>query len=534
MRRVLASVAHGTPEVRPPNEQHTKFDYLFDDIVSDPTKHLPASANTVAALKKLGSTMVEPANSDLNSNSPIPPIYTYWGQFVDHDSTANTDRDGVTSNITKDPLVPLHPDVVRKNLENLREPSLNLDSLYGDGPHAKQTGDDEFVPYEGIKLKLGEAVVADGIPGDRIPPVNDLARDLPRKHDTNDPKNIGVAMIGDARNDENLVVAQIHVAFIRFHNAAVDWIKKKSPEKKDDEVFELAKSLTQWSYQWVVVHDFLKTVAIPSIVDKVLENKGDGLLRLGYRGTYMPLEFSVAAYRFGHSMVRPEYDWNRNFGRPGKVIGNAPFDLLFQFTGKPSAGDRFKGQPRLPFNWIAEWDRMVDKKSQFPDRFARRIDTQIAPPLGVLRNEGNDDKTSPDIRALLKQLAERNLLRGYLLSLPTGQAVAEKLGVKPLTADEMTEGSSAPRIQALKEGGFIERTPLWFYVLRESEVRAGGKSLGEIGSRIVAETIIGHIRNDSSSYLNQKGWDPSKGVLLKNGRPVESIPDFLRFAGVLA
>src|SRR5690606_36793861 len=141
----------------------------------------------------------------------------------------------------------------------------------------------------------------------------------------------------------------------------------------DGEVFLRARDLLRWTFQWVVVHDFLRTVTADLVVDQVLTADQDRL-QLPTRGLYMPLEFSVPACRFGHSMVRGDYDWNRNFGRPGNVIANAPFALLFRFTGKarPPFGD--ENLESLPFNWIAEWDRMVDPNSPLADRFARRID----------------------------------------------------------------------------------------------------------------------------------------------------------------
>jgi len=138
----------------------------------------------------------------------------------------------------------------------------------------------------------------------------------------------------------------------------------------------------------------------------------------------------------------------------------------------------------------------------------------------------------------LKRLARRNLLRGYRLSIPTGQSVAAAMGVVPLSDNELRLGNMALN-QILEDNGFLERTPLWYYVLKEAEVRANGNSLGELGSRIVCETIIGQLLNDPESYLNhQGGWDPSKGVTLKlpNGKPdlIVTIRDFLRFAGLTA
>jgi len=517
----------------------TSFDYLFPELL-DPAvfadTHLPAGTpaeidTSVEALNDLGAAMVEQNPAAPQQNSPIPPILTYWGQFVDHDLTANTDRDNVIS-IEGEPLPPLPPDDVRNDLKNLRDPALNLDSVYGDGPFTPApAGSDEFVPYDGIKLRLGTLTPVNA--GVRIPPVDDMSRDLPRIFDPADVDRHAKAQIGDGRNDENLVVAQLHVAFLRFHNAAVDWVRANEPERTGDgEIFSRARDLTRWTYQWLTVHDFLATVTSPGTVDRVL-TADDDLLDLDTRGTYMPLEFSVAAYRFGHTMIRGAYDWNRNFGLPGNNLqSDATFVQLFQFTGKARPTFAF-GLPTLPTNWPVEWSRFVDPDSIIANRFARRIDTQLAPPLADLLNEGNDPTLSTRVQELLKHLARRNLLRGFRLSLPTGQAVAEQLGVDPLTQAELETNSSQAVKDALTKGGFFTRTPLWFYVLKESEVRSQGNTLGEVGSEVVASTIIGQIKHDPRSYLQQSGWTPSAGVRLPNGSPVRSIADFLRFAGVL-
>jgi hypothetical protein len=580
----------------------TPFDYLLPALTSDPAAHLPADdpakiAAVVAGLKALGDAMVEdslaPGESPLQTtgNSIIPPVYTYWGQFIDHDLTANTDRDAAVSNITKPDLAPLPPDFVVENLKNLRQPTANLDSVYGDGP----TFDPGFPTqagrmYDGIKLRVGKVALnppkpaPQSIAGAPIPPDRldadvfvsvDPNRDLPRigvlisegvvkKEDF--PENLRnqanfeqLAFIADARNDENLIIAQFHTAVLRFHNAVVDWVKANEPNdyygsvRNDVDLFERARQLTRWHYQWLVVNDFLKTMTLPGIVDQILLG-GPKHYFPRHGGPYMPLEFSVAAYRFGHTMVRAAYDHNRNFGRPGNVAANASFDLLFAFTGNGSQRNRTTGEITLnpflggskvlPFNWIIEWDRFVDKASSVPDHFSRKIDTRLAPPLRDLINQGNSSTldSTPDIRAILKRLARRNLLRGYHLSIPTGQSVAAAMGVAPLSENELRLGNSGPLNQVLEDNGFLQRTPLWYYVLKEAEVRANGNSLGELGSRIVCETIIGQLLNDPDSYLSQQAsWDPSKGVKLpnpdgdpKHGDLLVTIRDFFRFAGLIA
>jgi hypothetical protein len=526
-------------------EVSTPFNYLFDDLAAQfPARHLPGdSAAVTAALKRLGEALAEPApppgqQLQPTGNSTIPAVYTYWGQFIDHDITANTDRQNTVTDITVEDLKPLQPEVVVRDLRNLRRPALDLDSVYGDGPTFEGGPETAAADmYDGIKLRLSEVAEGDGIPGDHIPTLGDNLRDLPRDAEAQLPEDKTVALIGDGRNDENLIVAQLHVAFLRFHNAVVDWAQHQPGYPQDDrELFERVRDLVRWHYQWLVVHDYLKTVTLPGVVDKVLLG-GNKVFQPRYDEVYMPLEFSVAAYRFGHSMVRGFYDYNRNFGRPGTVIRSASFRLIFAFTGsarpEPFNGG---GTLTLPFNWVIEWNRFVDKGDSLPDHFARRIDTQLAPPLFDMINQVSEENEGlPEaVKDILKRLAVRNLLRGYQLALPSGQAVADALGVAPLTEEELRRNNSDAVNTALADGGFLETTPLWFYVLKEAEARANGNSLGEVGSRIVVETLIGQLRADPGSYLNQDGgWSPEQGVPLDDGEPIVTIKDLFRFGGLL-
>jgi hypothetical protein len=538
--RVLKNISHGG-HLRPAEDfavATTPFDYLFADLAEQfPNHHLPSgdpatAAATVAALTALGTAMIDNASQSPDpADSIIPPIYTYWGQFIDHDLTANTDRTSATSDVTRADLAPVPPATVKRDLRNLRLPALNLDSVYGDGPTfdpARPTQARNF--YDGIKFVIGElaTIQKNGTPpgGGPVPPVDDLKRDLPR-----DDK---VARIGDARNDENLIVAQLHVAFLRFHNAVVDWVRdnESGPYRTDQVIFNRARQLTQWHYQWLVVHDFLPTITTPGVVDQIRIG-GNALYTPREEGAYMPLEFSVASYRFGHSMVRAAYDYNLNFGRGARVLPNASFNLIFAFTG--AAANPFLGNTDvLPNNWAIQWDRFVDKGSTLPDRFARKIDTRLVPPLFDMTNQVPNPAPAPPIADILKRLAIRNLLRGYALSLPTGQAIAQVLEVPVMTHDELQANNTPELNAALTNGGFLDATPLWYYVLKEAEVRSNGHALGPIGSHIVAETIIGQVRADPDSYANHPGgWSPSQGITLPNGSLIVTIKELLQAATVL-
>jgi hypothetical protein len=511
----------------------TPFRYMFDDLQDlYPEAHLPVepAAAVVASLKALGTAMVEQPGA-ATPDSTIPPILTYWGQFVDHDLTANTDRNDDVS-ITDLPLQPLQPERVERDLRNLREPRLNLDSVYGNGPQF--SGQPDQVPYDGDRLRIGTTTA-------KHPPGN-VAIEADDAHDLY--RVAKKAQIGDGRNDENLVIAQLHLSFLKFHNAVLDWFADNpDSEITGDGGFEQARQLVQWHYQWITVHDFLKRIADNTVVDGLL----DGSITPRFAVTkdtptdevFMPLEFSIAAYRFGHSMVRGAYDWNENFGFPGDRLPSSPFGLLFAFTGNGRFADVAE---TLPDNWPAQFERLTGFEATpagavkpTPPRFARRIDTHLAPPLADLSNEGTTE-TADRIKRILRRLAVRNLLRGYRLALPTGQAVARSLGIQPMGKAQLlsVQGGQAPSPvdDALVDGAFLESTPLWFYVLREAEVIGGGERLGPVGSRIVAETIIGQLRADPTSFLNQD-WDPSLGVTgAGSGDVVDTIVRFLRFAGM--
>lgn len=505
----------------------TPFGYMFPQLANDHNARLPEDdpATVRKNLKALGRLMAS-AGADKGESQTVPAGYTYWGQFIDHDITLN-DLDPLKGKDIIDDFTPMAPNEVTSKVVNLRRPILDLDSVFGDGPHGEAA---RFYEDDGIRLKMGENTPV----GFKVtpPPDNDFKfkRDLPRRED-------GTPLIGDTRNDENLIVAQLHVGFMRFYNAVVEWVEKNE-HLAGDALLGRAVQLTRWQYQWLVVNDYLMTVAEPSVVQDIIDHGGRFFNRAPadpFFDMFMPLEFSAAIFRFGHSMVRAEYDFNRNFGRnpggPVLVQAQARFEQIFEFTGRGGGA-----VPKLPDNWIIEWDRFFNKQDPNADHFARRFDTGLALPLATMVNETKEpphDSLVGEQKSVMEHLAMRNLLRGYLFSLPTGQAVARAIGETELTPAEIKEGNSGEVNSLLENAGFIDKTPLWYYILKEAEVKAHGNTLGPVGSRIVAETIIGLIRADRSSYLTAPGdWEPGKGVRLSNEQPILTIMDMLLFAGV--
>lgn len=510
------------------------FSYIFPDLASDASCLLPQSVDTVRGLRALAAAMVaEPGQDSTSLESPIPPVYTYWGQFIDHDITAMN----ITSNnpnIRDANMQPMDFATAQTSIKNDRHPLFDLDCIYGDGPGPNPDGSPTIASTIGmyqsdnVRFTIGP----NSMIGNSLTP-NPHLDDDPNQATRDLPRHQKAALIGDSRNDENTIVSQFHLALLKFHNAVADWVEQNE-QLTGKALFERTRQLTVWHFQWLIVNDYLATIAKEGTANRILF-RGQQFYNPPFSNNPihipMPLEFSVAAYRFGHTMVRALYDFNKNFGRSstGGRDSEASFELLFAFTGNGG----FFGQDTLPNNWIIEWDRFTDKQSPFADRFARKIDTDVAFPLSTMSNEGTDE-SSIDARDIMKHLAMRNLLRGYALRMPTGQCIAEAMNFTPLSEAELKQGKEATDV-ALTQANFLDKTPLWYYILKESEVREDGNTLGEVGSQIVCETLIGLIRSDPNSYLYARAdrlWGPQDGVTTATGGNIMSISDLFKFAGV--
>ena len=421
-------------------------------------------------------------NATLFTNNPDNPDMTagmtFLGQFLDHDMTLD-----ITSSLAQQ----VDPEMI----QNFRVPTFGLDSVYGSGPAGSPHIFDQSVD-NGLTTLLIEPVAGSEL----------MCRDGSLKFDL--PRNSqNTPLTGDPRNDENMVLSQMQVAFIKFHNAVVSKVKTDFGLTHATEVFLEAQRLTRWHYQWVILHEFLpKTIGQP-LVDDIL---GHGRKFYKWRNApYIPVEFSVAAYRFGHSQVRPSYRVNFGPNDPGQV-----FALFFNdnLAVNPVVTD-MRGGTRGPNRFI-DWQTFFD----FGDGKARnnkRIDTKISTVMFDL----------PGLPAGGPQaLAQLNLLRHLTFKIPSGQRVAAAMSLSPLPESDLAD---------LKPFNLHNRTPLWFYCLREADVTADGKRLGPVGGRIVGEVMIGLLQGDSSSYLCQDpDWTPSFGVGGKF-----TMVDLLKMAGVV-
>lgn len=395
-----------------------------------------------------------------NRNNPISSAgTTFFAQFVAHD-------------ITFDATSPLGHATPVDRAMNARTVAFDLESVYLGGP--------AVAPhlYDGGTGRL--AVESGG-----------LYEDVPRSAN-------GTPLMGDPRNDQTVILAGMHAAFLRFHNNALERVGGD---------FEQARRETRWHYQWLILHELLPKIVGQKLVDDVLA-KG----RRFYKPAgplYIPVEFQAAAFRFGHSMIRPSYRVNPSGDEGKPFIG-----LIFDPAEDPAAGDPIdlRGGVRSPRRFV-DWQAFFD----FGDaqvRQSKRIDTTISTPLFHLplgAIPGQQGTTS---------LPQRDLLRHVTWGLPSGQAIAKAMKVPALTAVHLRD---------LKPFGLgLEKSsPLWFYILKEAEVFEDGSRLGPVGGRIVAEVLIGILQLEASSYLRaDPKWKPTFG-----GEKF-GIVDFLTFAGV--
>ena len=488
---------------------HGRFGRMFRNLPVFDLSDDPATLESeLEALAKSMVTEPEPDKpldaDDDDQNPEIPAGYTYLGQFIDHD-------------ITFDPVSSLQRQNDPNGLEDFRTPRLDLDSIYGRGP-----ADQPYLYEPGDKAKLALGRAVDGGSGQG-------AFDLIRFGET--------ALIGDPRNDENLIVSQLQSVFLRFHNAVVDRVRQDAGLDVSADVLKEAQRLVRWHYQWIVVHAFLRARVVgPEIVDDILRPRTykvsglpsgsqdpntdpigpldasvlrDRLLFYKFKNEpFMPVEFSVAAYRFGHSMVRPSYFFN-DFVRSQTEPNRTPI-----FSDDPDPLANLNGFRTLPDRWGFDWKYFFETGAEpnLPQP-SYKIDDELVSPLGILPG----DPPAPGFRSL----ARRNLRRGVALGLPSGQTVSRAMGIEPLTDAELDlEGRGAP--------SFVGNAPLWYYVLRESNLRCGGRRLGPVGGRIVAEVLLGLLAGDPLSYLRvEPNWQPTLGQ-----SPGQfAMPDLLRLAG---
>jgi hypothetical protein len=457
----------------------------FGRIFPDLPPFIPADDRRRAALVDMGKPgglldakddlsvgpvllITDPAQSVINRDNPTHTAgTTFLGQFLDHD-------------ITFDTTSPLGVPTAPESSPNTRTPAFDLDSVYGGGPTANP------VLYQSDRVKL--RIESGG-----------LFEDLPRSGN-------GTAIISDPRNDENLMIAGLQAAFILMHNRVVDDLRAQGVPAADQ--FAQARRVVTWHYQWIILHEFLPQIIGQPTVQDILTN-GRRWYRPEPGPAFIPVEFQGAAYRFGHSMVRPSYRANL----AGNPDGTAFFGFVFDPAGENQTDpEDLRGGHRARRRFIG-WQTFFD----FGDgavRRNKRIDRKISTPLFRLPLAAIASGDPPI------SLATRNLLRQLTWGIPAGQRIAQVMGVQMLHLQELADYGVALENQ----------TPLWYYVLAEAEMLADGLTLGPVGGRIVGEVFVGLLQLDANAYLAaQPGWRPTLPAATPG---TFTMVDLLRYARV--
>ena len=450
---------------------------------------LPKASWTVDELSRLAQKTMEvdhfqPTLSPRDEMPNFPAGYNYFGQFVDHDIT----REGRDSDL----LTPVAPSA----MVNGRTPALDLDSLY--------TGDLDAYTADG-HFKLGaELTEAESDRG---------ARDLYRGA-------TGQAVIGDDRNDENKIVASFHSIMTRFHNKVLDMNRRDHPLWTDWEVFQQTKQDVTKYYQYALLTDFLPKIVGSTELSQVVKRTyltgwTTSLKFYDSCNGSMPTEFSGAAYRFGHSLVRNDYEINEKHSN------------LEVFTSDFNPRSSLVGFGPSPKDFAIDWKYFLDlpERTSTTPQDAYQFDNSLVPALRRL--------PGPAAAGQSTVLATRNLLRGVQIGLPSGQDVARAMGVTPLPDSKIWIG---PAVAGTPAGmtvpitsvspAFAGKAPLWTYILAEAAeantiqssttpgktngLKRSPERLGPVGGRIVAETFVGLLKADPSSVLNDPTWTPDK------------------------
>lgn len=378
---------------------------------------------------------------------------TFLGQFIDHD-------------ITLDATSAIGTRIDPRSIRNVRTPALDLDCVYGNGPEAS--------PW----------LYHPGHHGFMLYGTGANARDLARN-------THGTALIGDPRNDENQIVSQLHGAFVQMHNilmtalqqdasmvpAAMSGIRARAMAEIGDAThmsFQAARRILRLHYHWIILNDFLPSFVSAPVLAEVKHAFAQGKLPAGFEAhsPIMPIEFSGAAFRFGHATVQNAYHLNTAEG----------FVKLFEM-GRPEFSSR-------PAKFNLEFSKLFDLPGAGNFQTARPITRKLPesifhlPFIGEPLTIGGMELSLADSQ----KLPHRNIFRDRVtLELASGQQMARLMQLPEIPAPgELTARG-------------ISKTPLWYYCLHEAESH-GGK-LGPVGGTLVAGVLMRLMSIDDESIL---------------------------------
>lgn len=442
-----SALGHELPEASAPANADLPFDRLFPQL---PAHHPPDEL-----LEHLGEPdgpMSERKSlwADDTYDSPnLAAGYTFFAQFLFHDLTYEFAR---------------RRSAERPPASGRGAPSaLRLKTLYGPGP--------EMSPH------LYRFYDQKYFSGQLLPGPSGTKQDLPRNRQ-------GQALIADPRNDENVVLAQLHLGMIRFHNAVVEHLASSGDSGKA--LFNEAQRQVQWHYQWVIVNDVLPQLVGEAQVKAALNRD----IPREEAMTGLPLEVAQGVLRYLYSQVRLQYQINDD-ASVALLPADEHDDTLLRHRSQS-----------IPSRLAVDWTRFFDL-DEGPTQPSKLIDTKITPAF-------LDLPLVDDPRPARRSVAVRFFLQGKRTGLPSGEDVARSLG----------EPATLPSTSALRTLG-LKATPLLYYVLAESEHQfqdTNEDRLGPVAGRLLAETLLRSLRFDPQSYLNaHPGFTPASDFTDEEG-----------------
>jgi hypothetical protein len=541
----------------PSDRPRSRYSYLFRDLANLPDAGVFTGTDEDGTKERLKTFVdcfagpyIPPPYKALSMQ--VPAAYTYFGQFMNHDMSApvgglrvdvgsikpvgiigSADPGGLGKTFRAQDV-----DTILEHFANEQGTPLSLASLYGDGPRGAAAN---LYEADRKRFLLGKVTPA---------PEETFTNMKPRPvfvlHATDVPDILRTGttpLMADLRNDGNLILSQLHLAFLLVHNEVVRRMEALANPPSD--IFAEARQLVTLHYHWLILNDYLPSLLSKSVLKRpladwvALDPQGNNR-----RPDEIPMEFTTAAFRFGHSMVGHTYDFNANFGRDGHIDkAGAKLVELFDFTSEGKMRDPTGRQVQLPDHWVIDWDRMTRvqtpgwQDNDLPGG-AEQIDLVFAPDMLTVAG----DMPEPEQGSILF----RNLLRGFHRRMPFGQALALACDVRPLDDDQITGALQALVETGLtlsnvaedaKRLGIVQETPAWLYFLCEAKALEFGERVGPTASTIIADTIVGLMRSNPNSVLRTKSgrWHPRDSLLKDSGdKPLDSLRAFLLFAGTLS
>jgi hypothetical protein len=433
------------------------------------------------------------------STADIEAGQTYMGQFIAHEIVATPQNNEVRLNIS---------------------PGLNLKSLYGD-EYA-----DAYFNARGHFI-LGKANGSDI-----------YGTDLLRDHNE-------VALIPEFRNDENIIISQFHLFWQKVHNTIIEHLREQSTIQVYD-YFNFTKNVVVALFHRLVKEDFLKQICMTEIYDYYFQNGSVNATSYIFANQPLkkiPIEFSRAAFRFAHSMVREHYFFSNNVG------GGANTEEIFKFRNSslPSDfiidwnfffqtdrfyykyfncanSDKFKEKER--YSLIDFFNSLIDGKQKYTSeeiehtfksrevnrdfQSAKAIDTKIVNAMTripIFENNNKENTTKLENKKI--DIRDVDLAIAYKSEMATGVYILDQIQ-NFIDIEKILEYDYIFKINSLLLESFVDldHIPLFLYVLKEAELTASSRNfsqcrnLGCVGSFIVMETLLESMALGSSTLID--------------------------------